>query len=37
MTDGLWTAWATRKRTRVAHTAHNPGGYGVALFSIVIV
>jgi hypothetical protein len=35
MIDGLWTVWATRKRTRLAHTAHSPDDDGVALFSIV--
>lgn len=35
MTDGLWTAWTTRKRTRVAHPAHRPYGDEVALFSMI--
>ena len=35
MTDGLWTAWTTRKRTRVAHPAHSPNGDEVALFSLI--
>jgi hypothetical protein len=34
-TDGLWTAWTTRKRTRVAHPAHSPDGDEVALFSMI--
>jgi hypothetical protein len=34
MTDGLWTAWTTRKRTRVAHLAHSPDDE-VALFSMI--
>ena len=28
---GLWTVWATRKKTRVAHTAHSPCYYGAPL------
>jgi hypothetical protein len=35
MTDGLWTAWTTRKRNRVAHPAHSPYGDEVALFSMI--
>jgi hypothetical protein len=35
MTDGLWTVWTTRQRTRVAHPAHSPGGDEVALFSMI--
>ena len=35
MTDGLWTVWTTRKRTRLDHTAHSPGDDGVGHFSIV--
>jgi hypothetical protein len=35
MTDGLWTAWTTRKRTRLAHPAHSPDGDEVALFSMI--
>jgi hypothetical protein len=34
MPDGLWTAWTTRKRTRVAHPAHSPDDE-VALFSMI--
>ena len=35
MTDGLWTGWTTRKRTRVAHPAHSPDGDEVVLFSMI--
>jgi hypothetical protein len=34
-TDGLWTAWTTRKGTRVVHPAHSPDGDEVVLFSMI--
>ena len=35
MTDELWTAWTTRKGTRLDHAAHSPGDDRVGHFSIV--